>query len=300
MGASDAHLELGGREPKGDLLITAALDGGFRLVLSFDDAPGNRAELAEKLEILVSSFSSTLDSELGGREASPSVPAVRALAEELAVLAERVGHASAIVVDVRSPEIWGASHASLVAEDDVKSLELASDWAQHVEDAGGDMALRLTRPATMPPPDTDAAPPPSTPPAETAKPNLAIVVNKGPSSDEITRLRTRYPEREVTTWRRYLALSHGVAKGRGRFGDANAGHQFRGREMFRGQHAGWIVRPFATIYLLVVAVEGTLSELSADGAMLHALPAIERLVMSLPPRDPPPRGGRVFRLVPPK
>jgi len=125
---------------------------------------------------------------------------------------------------------------------------------------------------------------------------LSVVAKQGPTSEEITRLRTRYPEREESTWRRYLALAHSVAKGRERF--AAAGHHFRGREMFRGEHSGWIVRPFATIYLLAVAVDGTLSELSADGAMLHALPAIERLVLSLPPRDPPPRGGRVFKLVP--
>lgn len=282
MGAADAHLELGGREPESERVITTSLDGGFRLVLQFSEPPSNRSDLLTKLETLVSSFSSTLDTELGTRQEATSVPAVRALAEELAVLAERIGHASAIVVDVRSPEIWGASHTSLVAEDDVKSLELAAEWAQHVEDTGADMAARLTRPATMPPPGSEGEEGSS----------------RGPSSEEITRLRTRYPEREESTWRRYLALATGVARGRARFGEGHAGHQFRGREMYRGEHSGWIVRPFATIYLLVVAVEGTLSELSADGAMLHALPAIERLTLSLPPRDPPPRGGRVFKLVP--
>jgi hypothetical protein len=59
---------------------------------------------------------------------------------------------------------------------------------------------------------------------------------------------------------------------------------------------GFVSRPFATIYHLVLSFAGPLSELQADGAMVRALPHIERLVLALPPVDPPTPGGRVLRL----
>jgi hypothetical protein len=39
--------------------------------------------------------------------------------------------------------------------------------------------------------------------------------------------------------------------------------------------------------------DGPFSELHAEGALIHALPAIERLVTSLPPRDPAAGGAKV-------
>ncbi len=51
---------------------------------------------------------------------------------------------------------------------------------------------------------------------------------------------------------------------------------------------GVLVRSFASIYLLVLAFDGTFDELRAERAVEDALPRIERLVLALPPLDPKP------------
>jgi len=58
-----------------------------------------------------------------------------------------------------------------------------------------------------------------------------------------------------------------------------------------------IARSFAAIYVLVVVFGGPFDELRAKHAVMHALPAIESLVLALPPRDPPPSiaGARAMR-----
>ncbi len=56
-----------------------------------------------------------------------------------------------------------------------------------------------------------------------------------------------------------------------------------------------LARMFGGLYVLVLSFKGDLSEPVAVGALLHAADAIERLVLALPPVDPPP-GGKVIRL----
>jgi hypothetical protein len=56
-----------------------------------------------------------------------------------------------------------------------------------------------------------------------------------------------------------------------------------------------LARTFAGIYALSLAFRGALSEPVAVGALLHATEAVERLVLALPPIEPPP-GGKVLRL----
>jgi hypothetical protein len=57
-----------------------------------------------------------------------------------------------------------------------------------------------------------------------------------------------------------------------------------------------LARAFAGIYVLSLAFRGGLSEPVAVGALLHAGDTVERLVLALPPIEPPPPGGRVLRL----
>ncbi len=52
--------------------------------------------------------------------------------------------------------------------------------------------------------------------------------------------------------------------------------------------APFVARSFAGIYLLVVVFDAPFDELRAERAVLEALPRIERLVLALPPQDPPP------------
>src|SRR5262249_18547005 len=61
-----------------------------------------------------------------------------------------------------------------------------------------------------------------------------------------------------------------------------------------GADFGYVARSFAGIYVLVLVFDATFDELRAKRAIVHALPAIERLVLALPPLDPgPPVAGVV-------
>jgi hypothetical protein len=68
------------------------------------------------------------------------------------------------------------------------------------------------------------------------------------------------------------------------------------RRLYHGEELGYFARSFAGIYILVAYFPGAFSELRVEGAALHALPLIERHVLSLPPIDPGPPGGRVVKL----
>lgn len=46
---------------------------------------------------------------------------------------------------------------------------------------------------------------------------------------------------------------------------------------------GWVVRSFASIYLLVVVFHGTFDEVRAEREIVRVLPAVEKLVLALPP-----------------
>jgi len=47
---------------------------------------------------------------------------------------------------------------------------------------------------------------------------------------------------------------------------------------------------------VVLVFDHSFSELHAEGALVRALPRLERMVLSLPPIEPPPRGAKVVKL----
>ncbi len=57
-----------------------------------------------------------------------------------------------------------------------------------------------------------------------------------------------------------------------------------------------IAHSFAGIYLLVMVFDGPFDELRGERAILDALPRVERLVLALPPLDPPPPHAGVMSL----
>jgi hypothetical protein len=59
-----------------------------------------------------------------------------------------------------------------------------------------------------------------------------------------------------------------------------------------------LVKLFGGVYVISLYFDGPLSEPVAVGALLHAAGYIERLVLALPPLEPPPSGGKVLRLGP--
>ncbi|HEX2732160.1 MAG TPA: hypothetical protein VHM70_11155 [Polyangiaceae bacterium] len=58
-----------------------------------------------------------------------------------------------------------------------------------------------------------------------------------------------------------------------------------------------LARLLGGLYVVVLVFGGALSEPAGVGALLHATQRIERLIVALPPLDPPP-GGKVIRLPP--
>jgi hypothetical protein len=68
----------------------------------------------------------------------------------------------------------------------------------------------------------------------------------------------------------------------------------KGRPLRHAEREGttpFFVRSFASIYLLVLVYDAAFDQLRAERAATEALPRIERLVLALPPQDPPPDVG---------
>jgi hypothetical protein len=54
---------------------------------------------------------------------------------------------------------------------------------------------------------------------------------------------------------------------------------------------GYVARSFGGIYVLVLVFGGPFEELAAKRALARTVPAVERLVVALPPLDPTPTKG---------
>lgn len=271
LGAADARLELGGKDP-GEGAVWCALPSGFRLVVllpSEDEAPSNEelATLRERLVFLARSFDATLD------RVSPPAPRPtgnpqHALDDALDVLAGQTSALAALVVDNDSPVFWGSSLEPRGDED----LEAAARAAEAlaVASAGGlDLAAILAGTAEGPVP------------TELERPVAHIRADAG-------------DERDAEEWHRRLTVFAATTalreacRGEGELGTRHAVHD---------DDLAYLARSFGGIYWLVLAFEvSRFSELHAEAAMIHALPWIERLVLSLPPIDPKGGGGRVLKL----
>jgi len=279
LGAEDVRAEVGGRDPEGDDVLWCALDNGFRIVARFSGAVPDRERLLERLRLLAASFTgagpaagswSTLSHELASRR----------LDDELEVLVDRSGAVRAVVLDVDSPVIWGSS--GMLRGDE--GVDTAIETAAAVETAtaaGIDLAELLR----LDPSDARAKLEAGGVDARTA---LQL-------SRAVERIRQE-SRRSEPTWRYYLLTCRAIAAVRASTAERSATSQLA--EIVR--HDGWsyLVRGFAGIYCLLLVFEGAFSELHAEGAVVHALPVIERMVLALPPIDPPPKRkeGKVIRL----
>lgn len=58
----------------------------------------------------------------------------------------------------------------------------------------------------------------------------------------------------------------------------------------------FMVRSLGGVYLLIIGFEGGFSEPGAEGVLQRGHTEIERLIVKLPPTDPPPRPGRVVAM----
>jgi hypothetical protein len=200
--------------------------------------------------------------------------ASRRLDDELARLADRVGAIRAVVVDLQSPVLWGTSEIRR-GDEDVETALRGARALEAAEQAGVDFAHLLECED------------------EDARALLQARSVDAPISTFLLREAERirqHSKRSGAAWRQHLLSARAIAHVR-RDGQSEAS-----REVVHSQGYGLLSRAFANIYRLILVFDAGFSELHAEGAVVHVLPAIEKLVLALPPVEPPPKGGRVIRL----
>lgn len=263
LGADDARIELGLRTPA-DRAIAADVGRGFRVVAIFDGGAPEPGPLRARLESLVASFAGTLAAlELPNAE-THGAGAGGELQDALELLAHRARAETALVIDHASPELWGSSEGR-DALGNVDDALLVARVTARLERASVslDDAISLDD-ATLRARLADAS---------VAGADVASLARAVGDVAELTSGKSPTP--------RGLRAARAIAAA---------------RERAEGAWPHVFVRSFATIYRLVLVFEGSFSELHAEGAVIRALPIIERLVTSLPPRDPVASGANVVVL----
>lgn len=227
--------------------LSVALGNDRQVLVAFFTAPPNLESLRERLELLVASFGQTVGAEAPWNRAAP----VAVLHDELEALARRAGAADAVVIDARSPIVWGATEDEL--------------------------ALRPSyEPDVIPLPERVPSSAPPTPPGDGAD-VLTLTLPAGPH---------RAPGDDALAYRAISAV-----RALPEVGTLHRGGHLR--HSVREADFGFVARSFASIYVLIVVFDSVYDEVGAERAIVHALPAIERLVTALPPIDPTPVTGRM-------
>lgn len=247
--AQDARLELGGTPDPG--AIWAPLNDDFRVVAIFASPPADPDAKREALAALASSFSGVVATVALPHGNHDREPIARTLEDTLDLLAHRARAESAWVIDESSPEIWGSSEPGRPALDVNDAVFLTK-----LEASVAALGLTIEHGAI------DAA---------TVR---ARAEEKGLSADAASAI-----ARDVE---RLADLPHGALEPR-----ALRSMRALARVRESGSEDGtFLVRPLATIYRLVLVFAGPISELHTESALIRAMPVVERLVTSLPPRRP--------------
>jgi hypothetical protein len=132
LGAVDARLlDRGEEAPVEGFALACDLPGDRRLVALFGEAPPDADARLERLSMLASSFHAILEPRERHRPARQ--PPALSLHEELAALAQRAGAVDAVVIDARSPVVWGTAGEERAAP----SLAPAADSAERLRASGG-------------------------------------------------------------------------------------------------------------------------------------------------------------------
>lgn len=274
--ADDVRFEIAVRPPVEP--VVHALDSGFRIVAVGAKALADDDARRRRLAVLADAFTETLAA-AAAESPTPHVPSTalanHALDETLAALARVAQAMVAVVVDERSPVIWGSSAVPRGPEDaDVAAWVSAA--AQSATRGGLDLAELISLSSIHR--DEQLAPLAA---EDQARVLRALVRLESLPNLDTPALRRRF----VLTMRAIAAARRSAPDARALAAD--------------GDPLGWLARGFAGIYRLVLVFDGAWSEPVAGAAMIRALPVIERIVTGLPPVDPP-KGGQVVRLFPPK
>jgi hypothetical protein len=280
LNAEDARIEIGGRDPSEPRALWCPLPSGARLVVLFAAPPADRVSMQQRLQAFVEAFRGPLTN---GSDPTPASGTMvqRALHHELRALVNRTGAVDAVVIDASSPVIWATSEAEHNPQEETvdRCLEMA-EVRETVLAAGVDLAPLL---------DLDAG--------ELARRLERCGCSPARSSSlcrDIQAARAQIRRSSVGGWQRYLLAARAVTAVRR--ADTAAAADRAIREVIHEDGFGSLVRGFAAIYRLILVFDRPFSELHAEAHLLRELPQIERLALSLPPFDPPPRGGRVLKL----
>jgi len=134
LGADEARLLEAGEELNDDPHeLRCRLVDGRGIVARFAVAPADRETKQRRLEMLASTFDGVVEEVPRERRTPP--PVGRSLHEELEALAERSVALNAIVIDARSPIVWGAARPEgiLVKAPVASSARVSAD--SHAEEA---------------------------------------------------------------------------------------------------------------------------------------------------------------------
>jgi hypothetical protein len=172
----------------------------------------------------------------------------RSLHQELRALAVRARAADAAVIDAHSPVVWGAGSAEGESRPSEKIALVEVSRAQLSPESPSSGASAA---ANADEDDDERDDPPNPEVVRTLTERAIDIVRDLPGLDALRR-------------------------------GGHVAHAERGGDL------GVLARSFASIYLLVLAFDGTFDELRAERAIEDALPRIERLVLALPPLDPKP------------
>lgn len=284
MKASDVRIELG-LMPPANVFASVEIGSGAYLVVHFDGTSTSDVGAArEKLGELLSAFREAAEEAsralaLGAIPLAPAgatrsshppsshtSTAELALTEALQALAALAKAELALVIDDKSPEIWGSSDPELLYHSTDDAMASARLEARLVQSDGALLPLlglpaieRRTRIAELT--------------TELAANEVSSLLRQLERVEHVTE------DIEPARWRR---VAHAIAEARGLLPDD-----------LRGQDMHVHLKPFAGIYRAILVYESPFSELHAEGALLRALPIIEKLVTSLPPRDPASGGAKV-------
>ncbi|MFK7989211.1 MAG: hypothetical protein AB8I08_24545 [Sandaracinaceae bacterium] len=278
LNAADARIEWGGTPPSVPHQVSATLPDGWRVVVTFAEPPSDRAGVQSKLNALVGPFLEVAVSLVVPVVANPALPNAKQdeLDEALDELAERTGARAAVVIDERSPMVWGCSGARASGWD-LDGMRRLRALAEEMQPSGVD-AIRWV--ADGPPPEANWA-------AAGIDPTVAQRWGH-----RAGRIASMAPEWDHGQWTEahQIALAMGAARA------ACTGGRAPERFVAHDDDWGVFTKGFAQIYLLALVYDGPFSELHAEGPLVRALPVIESLVLSLPPVEPPPKSAKVISL----
>lgn len=292
-----------------EVVVSCALPDGSSVVARFPSPPADLAALERRLEMICASLGERAADGPGG-SARPAP--LRTLRDELAALAMRAGALVAFVMDAHSPVLWGiGGHERPTEEASDVYPALRSDDEAVAETRVTGAEVHALHPdaeeASIGPVDTAVTDSGGSEAAndEDLVVRAMVAVRALPATETLPRGGHVNELAVIDDWALLARSFAGIYMLVLVFDDVPDGASSDARSPSDGSGEHRAPEPRAVSATLTpvraVAVRpvsegggGGVDELLARRAMLHALPTIEQLVLSLPPVDPPPAiGGQV-------